>query len=92
MLNYILTEHEGKTLEFKASLQTLPNIIKTIVAFANTAGRTIIIGIEDKTKKIIGVKDLLAEAERLASAICDSIEPQIRPDIEIKTYRDKELI
>ncbi len=92
MLDHILTEHEGKTLEFKANLQALPNIIKTIIAFANTAGGTIIIGIEDKTKRIIGIKDPLAEEERLASAICDNIEPQIRPDIEIKTYRDKELI
>lgn len=92
MLENILIEHEGKTLEFKENLQALPNIIKTVIAFANTAGGMIILGVEDRTKKVIGIKDPLDAEERLSNAICDSIEPQIRPDIEIKTYGNKELI
>lgn len=46
----ILKSNEGKTLEFKENLQSLYGIIKTIIAFANTAGDTIVIGIEDKAK------------------------------------------
>src|SRR5581483_12442187 len=52
----------------------------------------IVIGIEDKTRKIIGLKKILYEEERLASAITDSITPLLMPDIEVYTYRNKELI
>lgn len=88
----ILKGHEGKTLEFKESLQSLSGIVKTIIAFANTAGGIIVIGVEDKNKKIIGVSNPLAEEERLASVINDSITPLLMPDIEIRTYHNKELI
>ncbi len=88
----ILKSNEGKTLEFKESLQSLQGIIKTIVAFANTAGGTIVIGVEDKTKKIVGVDNPLAEEERLASAINDSIAPLLMPDIETRLIRKKELM
>lgn len=88
----ILRGNEGRTLEFKESLQSLSGIIKTIIAFANTAGGIIVIGIEDKNKKIVGVSNPLAEEERLASAINDSIMPLLMPDIEIHNYRNKELI
>jgi len=88
----ILKGNEGKTLEFKESLQSLSGIVKTIIAFANTAGGIIVIGVEDKNKKIIGVKNPLAEEERLASVINDSIFPLLMPDIEIRTYHNKELI
>jgi len=88
----ILKGNEGKTLEFKESLQSLTGIIKTIIAFANTAGGMIVIGVEDKNKRIIGVNNPLAEEERLASVINDSIVPLLMPDIEIRTYRNKELI
>ncbi|HLB40992.1 MAG TPA: ATP-binding protein, partial [Candidatus Babeliales bacterium] len=46
----------------------------------------------DKTKAVVGITDALNAEERLASAIYDNISPQIRPDIEIKTYLGKELI
>jgi ATP-dependent DNA helicase RecG len=88
----ILKGNEGKTLEFKENLQSLSGIVKTIIAFANTAGGTIVIGVEDKNKKIIGVSDPLGQEERLASVINDSIVPLLMPDIEIRMYRNKELI
>jgi ATP-dependent DNA helicase RecG len=92
MIEEILKENEGKTLEFKESIQSLQGIIKTVVAFANTAGGTIVIGVEDKTKKIIGINNSLAEEERLTNAINDSIAPLLMPDITIQNYRNKELI
>lgn len=88
----LLAHHEGKTLEFKESLQSLSGILKTIVAFANTAGGTIVLGVEDRTKKVVGIANALHEEERLTSVISDSIAPLIVPDIEIQTYRDKEII
>ena len=43
---------EGKTLEFKRDISSPEKIIKTLTAFSNTAGGILIIGVEDKTKKI----------------------------------------
>ncbi|MBS0635094.1 MAG: ATP-binding protein [Verrucomicrobia bacterium] len=40
----LLSLPESKTLEFKRDLSSLDPILKTIVAFANTAGGVLIIG------------------------------------------------
>jgi hypothetical protein len=38
----LLAQHEGKTLEFKACLAEPLPFLKTLVAFANSAGGTIV--------------------------------------------------
>ena len=92
MIEELLSRDESKTLEFKENANSLPNIIKTVVAFANTAGGTIVIGVEDRTKKIIGIENPLDQEERLVNSISESIAPFLIPNIEIQTYRNKELI
>lgn len=92
MLEELLSLPENKTLEFKENTNSLSGIIKTIVAFANTAGGTLVIGVEDKTKKVVGVSNILMEEERLTSAIADSITPLLIPNIEIQTFRKFEVI
>ncbi len=90
MLEGLLAHGEGKTLEFKEIVTAA--IVKSIIAFANTAGGTLIVGIKDKTKEVMGVANSLREEERLANLIADSIEPLLIPDIEIHAYRERELI
>jgi len=92
MLEELISQNESKTLEFKESTKSLSTIIKTVIAFANTAGGTIIIGIKDRTKELIGVPNSLDEEERLINAISDSVAPLLIPDIEIQTYKKKEFI
>lgn len=77
---------EGKTLEFKRDLSSLKQIMKTVVAFANTAGGTLIIGREDDGS-VVGVEDPLMAEEKLSNAIADSILPLIMPDIEIISWK-----
>jgi len=43
----ILSSPEGKKIEFKRDLSSLKPILRTCVAFANTAGGTLIIGRHD---------------------------------------------
>jgi len=45
----LITMPEGKTLEFKRNLSSPNNILKTLVAFDNTAGGRLLISFEDKT-------------------------------------------
>ncbi|OGT48825.1 MAG: hypothetical protein A3E82_08430 [Gammaproteobacteria bacterium RIFCSPHIGHO2_12_FULL_38_11] len=92
MLELLLVQNENKALEFKENAKSLMPIIKTVIAFANTAGGNIVIGVQDKKNKVIGVENPLQDEERLASAIVDSIEPLVIPDIQIITFRNRELL
>lgn len=83
----LLKRPEGKTLEFKRDLSSPEGVLRTIVAFANTAGGTLLIGVEDRTRHIRGVSDPLTLEERLASLTSDSIEPRLVPDLEILPWR-----
>ncbi len=82
-----LKRPEGKTLEFKRDLSSPEGIMKTIVAFANTAGGTIFLGIDDATRNVRGVHDPLRDEERLANLVSDSILPRLVPDIELLPWR-----
>jgi len=92
MIQSYLARDEGKTLEFKENCKFLQHIVQTAVAFANTAGGSIVIGVRDRTKEVVGVKDPLAEEERLANAFADGIRPLLIPDIQIHSWRDREVI
>jgi len=92
MLEELLTKEEGKTLEFKENTKSLQKIVQTIVAFANTAGGTLVIGIKDKTKDVIGLANVLEEEERIANAIADSVSPLLIPSLQLHTWRDRDLL
>ena len=66
----LLSRTEGKTLEFKRDLSSPEGVLKAMVAFANTSGGIILLGIEDGPKKVTGLRNVLAEEERLASFDC----------------------
>ena len=87
----IIKGKESKTLEFKRDLSSFKPIMRTLIAFANTAGGTIVIG-RDDGGEIIGIEDVLQAEERIANAIADSIMPAMMPDIEIFTYETKDLL
>jgi len=92
MLEDLLSRNEGKTLEFKESTSNLRSILKSVIAFSNTSGGIIVIGIRDKTKDLIGIINPLLEEEKLANTISDSISPLLIPDIEISSFRNREFI
>jgi ATP-dependent DNA helicase RecG len=89
--NKILHQPEGKTLEFKQDLSSPKPVLKTLTAFANTAGGRLVIGVTED-RRIIGVADPLKEEERLCSLIADSISPRLVPNIEMITMDDKTLL
>jgi predicted HTH transcriptional regulator len=79
----LLSRQEEKTLEFKRNLSSPDGILRTIVAFANTSGGVILLGVEDKSRRVVGVNNVLAEEERLANLIADGISPKLIPSLEI---------
>src|SRR3984893_12809207 len=92
VLEELLARPESKTLEFKENARSLPKIVQTVIAFANTAGGTLVIGIQDKTKNVIGVENILQDEERIASAIADSVSPTLLPNLQFISWRDKDVL
>jgi len=88
----LLRRPEGKTLEFKRDLSSPDGALKTIVAFANTAGGTLLVGVEDGTRHVRGVSDPLHVEERIANLLSDSIAPRLVPEIEILPWRRTQVI
>lgn len=86
---------ENKEIEYKRELpKPSEKYMKTVVAFANSYGGKIIVGVEDATKEIVGVDEEKANQlmDSIANAISDSCEPAIIPDITLQTIDDKKLI
>ena len=83
MIEGFLARDEGKTLEFKENCRPLERVVRTAVAFANTAGGTIVIGVRDKTKEVVGVANPLVDEERLANAFAEGICALLVPDVQI---------
>ena len=83
----ILKRPEGKTLEFKRDLSSPDGALKTIVAFANTAGGTLLVGVEDRSRHVRGVPEPLDLEERVANLVTDGITPRLVPEIDILAWR-----
>jgi len=86
-----LAQSESKTLEFKRDLSSPRPWLKTLVAFANSAGGLLIFGVTDD-RRVIGIDQPLDEEERLCNLIADSIAPRLVPNVEMTTVDGKTLL
>jgi Putative DNA-binding domain len=91
-INALLASPESKTLEFKRNLSSPEGVIRTVVAFANTAGGTIVIGVEDGTRRVRGVADPVLVAEQAANLISTLVAPRVVPEIEVCPWRKTYLV
>lgn len=85
---------ESNTIEYKRELSfKSEGYIKTIIAFANTNGGRLIIGIED-TLEIIGVdpQKVFQIIDAIANTISDTCIPQIIPNISFQNIEDTCII
>lgn len=86
-------EKESKTLEFKEIADDYTKIIKTVIAFANSRGGELIIGVQDKTGIIKGVNDMgiIKYSEEIPRAIYEAISPSLIPNCFEKNINGKIL-
>ncbi|MDN6290685.1 MAG: helix-turn-helix domain-containing protein [Tetragenococcus koreensis] len=77
-----IKQGESKILELKERLPKNANIAKTVVAFSNTAGGKLIIGVDDH-RDLVGIDDhtLFEMQDKIASIISDQCSPNIIPEI-----------
>lgn len=64
--------------------------MKDIIAFSNSAGGKVILGIEDETCKVYGIGEQspFKLSDAISNMISDSCTPQIEPDISIQTVEN----
>ena len=81
--------NESSEIEFKVDLDSekkhYKNWLKTVSAFANSGGGTIIWGITDDTRQLIGISDPVKKSEAITEAINAKIKPY--PPYKIKVVK-----
>jgi len=91
-LEELLRSPEGKTLEYKRDLSSPKRVLHTLVAFANSAGGRLVLGIEDGTRHVVGVAEPLDLEERIANLVADAVEPRLLPEIEMVPWRKTHVV
>ncbi|MBC8262991.1 MAG: putative DNA binding domain-containing protein [Anaerolineales bacterium] len=79
-----IAEGEDFFIEFKREIDSAIDIAAEVVAFANTEGGILLIGVDDD-KSVCGVDDADSVERRLVGICRDSVIPAIVPEIE-KAY------
>lgn len=82
----LLITPEGKTFECKRDLSSPHNLLKSLVAFANSAGGLVLIGVADGTREVIGLPEPLQAEEQLCNLIADGIAPRLVPNVELVAH------
>jgi predicted HTH transcriptional regulator len=76
MLEQLITQGESTTLEFKSTIENAERIAKTLAAFANTKGGTLLIGVSDNGN-VVGISSELQEMQKIEHAAQFICEPPI---------------
>lgn len=87
----LIAEGENLTCEFKRKFSTTEKIVREMIAFANTKGGYLIIGIDDD-KEIVGVESEKAEAELIYDAANNFSEPPLDVSIDYVEIKGKEVV
>jgi ATP-dependent DNA helicase RecG len=87
----IIGTPESTTTEWKQSLSEINEIIETAVAFANTEGGKIFVGVS-KTGEVLGVQIGKGTIENLVNKIGQHTDPKLHPKITVKKIDGKEII
>jgi len=79
----LISKGETTTIQFKLNISNELSIAQEMVAFANTRGGTILIGVDDKTWEVIGLSD--SDIRRLTNLLVNASSEHIKPPLFIET-------
>ena len=89
----ITDEKYNLELKEQVNFKEPKNYLKAVSSFANgNDNGYIIFGVEDETKKIVGVKDVKKSYEEIAERIKTRIDPSIVPVMDIVNIEGKDII
>ena len=81
-------QYESERIEFKEIF--VPEIYKEFIAFANTEGGTILVGVDD-SGNTVGIQDIDDVYTRITNGIRDAISPDVTMFIKY-TLEDRKII
>ena len=87
----LLRQGENASIEFKESLPRSESIAKEIIAFANTQGGTLLIGVTDDAK-VCGVLEEHNVEEFFSNIARNNVIPAIDLKTQVINYEHKKLI
>jgi len=83
----LISQGESTLVQFKQQINDVHSISKEIVAFANTKGGIIIVGVEDKTGGLRGLS--YVEIEKYNGLLSDAANNNVKPTVNIETEQIK---
>lgn len=88
-----LLSAESTYVDFKVSLEKAKpkSWLKTVVAFANGIGGSVLFGIDDD-RSIVGLEDIQGDAERISNQIKTKIDPLIMFELKPMTIDQKRVL
>lgn len=88
----LIAEGEGPYLEFKAAGIRPATLARTLVAFANSGGGRIVIGIDDVTRQPIGTPDRETTLDSIyRAASLDCCQPAVSISVEERMYQGQPI-
>ena len=89
----LLSQKENRRLEFKREFPSNEKLIKTAIAFSNSQGGDLVIGVEDDGS-VVGIdEDSVVKFEEIISnTIYDNCIPNIMPEIYSARYESKTVL
>ncbi|GAA4409112.1 hypothetical protein GCM10023187_31900 [Nibrella viscosa] len=89
-LTELIAQGEGVRLEFKSSISSAARIARTLAAFANTAGGTLLIGIDDG--RVSGIESEYREMQKIEKATDFHVDPSILVSYENVIVEGKQIL
>ena len=85
---------EPTTVEAKSGAGGFPKSVReSLVAFANTSGGTVVIGVEEDTGfQVVDIDDIAAYRDQLVSLSRDAITPPLQIETEIIEFEGKQIL
>lgn len=90
-----LFQGESDRVEYKRERpKDSKKYLKTVVAFANGKGGTLVFGVDDQSHEVVGIDTdmVFTEVDAITNTISDSCEPVIVPEIELQQVEEKTII
>lgn len=88
----LLDQGEGQQVEFDKVIPSPDDIAREYVAFANSDGGHLILGIDDKNKHLMGIDIEENSLDKLMKVGQEKCVPAINPSIEIMERSGKKII
>ena len=85
---------ETTDCDYKAAVERAKpkSWLKSVSAFANTAGGVLAFGIDDATHEVVGLADAQADADFISEKIKERIEPLPRFEIDATSESDRDIL